>query len=60
MIILKKLKPEKIISLMSFTLFALLLAEAYLNHKDDIEESITRLKTILNENNEKGATENAE
>lgn len=59
MILLKKIKPEKIISAMSFTLFALLLAEAYLNHKEEIDESIARLKGILN-NNEKGETANAE
>ena len=53
----KKLNPEKIISAMSFALFALLLAEAYLNHKDDIDESIARLKTVLNEG--KGETQNA-
>lgn len=48
---------EKIIKVMSFTLFALLLAEAYLNHRDEIEESVERLKTVLNK---KGDTENAE
>lgn len=48
---------EKIIKVMSFTLFALLLTEAYLNHKDEISESISRLKGVLNK---KGDTENAE
>jgi len=61
MISVKKLKPEKVISFMSLTLFALLLAEAYLNHKDDIDASVTRLKSVLNDNKEEGAvTENAE
>ena len=64
-------KYDKIISVMSLAIFALLLAEAYLNHKDDIDESVARLKTILNKKDEKpeetqaeaieeGAEENAE
>ena len=56
MIIVKKLGTDKLISAMTIALFALLLAEAYLNHKDDIDESIGRLKTSLG----KGAPENAE
>ena len=61
MIFVKKLNSDKLISAMTVTLFALLLAEAYLNHKDEIDESIARLKTVLGKNNEKGdAAENAE
>lgn len=69
----KKPYDEKIISIMSFALFALLCAEAYLKHKDDIEESIARLKEALNqgkpeeeavettaESIEEGVTDNAE
>lgn len=57
--LMKKLfTREKVISAMSFALFALMLADAYLNHKDEIDESIARLKTVLN-NEEKGETENA-
>ncbi len=71
MIIVKKPFNEKLVSLMSLTLFALFLADAYLRHKDDIDESVARLKTILNKTEEKpgeaqaeaieeGAEENAE
>lgn len=60
MISVKKINPDKFISAMSLTIFALLLAEAYLNHEDEIKESIARLKSILNKNEEKGAPENAE
>ncbi|MCQ2484897.1 MAG: hypothetical protein MJ168_06140 [Clostridia bacterium] len=45
----KKPYDEKIISIMSFALFALLCAEAYLKHRDDIEESVARLKSALNQ-----------
>ena len=45
----KKPYDEKIVSIMSFALFALLLAEAYLKHKDDIDESVARLKSALNQ-----------
>ena len=76
MIFVKNFKPEKLISVMSLALFALLLAEAYLNHKDDIDGSVSRLKSVLNDNGQKpeetaefvettaevseGVTENAE
>jgi hypothetical protein len=33
---------------MSFTLFVLMLTEAYIVHEDEIKESISRLKTIIN------------
>lgn len=53
----KKFNPEKLMSAMSIALFALLLANAYLDHKSEIDESIARLKTVLNEG--KGEKENA-
>ena len=58
----KKPYDEKIVSIMSFALFALLLAEAYLKHKDDIDESVARLKSALNQGKpeEKTAEESAE
>ena len=43
MIIVKKPFNEKLVSIMSLTLFALFLADAYLKHKDDIDESVARL-----------------
>ena len=70
MIIVKKPFNEKLVSIMSLTLFALFLADAYLKHKDDIDESVARLKTVLNKEEkpeeaqeaitEEGAEENAE
>ena len=70
MIFVKKPFNEKLVSIMSLTLFALLLADAYLRHKDDIDESVARLKTALNKEEkpeeiqealtEEGAKENAE
>lgn len=60
MIFVKKPGSEKLISAMTITLFALLLAEAYFNHKDEIDESIARLKSTLGKNEAKGAAENAE
>ncbi len=44
---MKKFSAKTVISIMSFTLFALLLAESYLDHKQEINESIARLKTTL-------------
>ena len=44
---MKKLSAKTVISIMSFTLFALCLASAYLDKKQDIDESITRLKTTF-------------
>ena len=52
MIKLKKINSGTIVRAMSFTLFALLLAEAYFNHKDEINESIARLKEALNNKGE--------
>lgn len=53
MIKLKKINSGTIVRAMSFTLFALLLAEAYFNHKDEINESIARLKEALNNKGDK-------
>ena len=44
---MKKFSAKTVISVMSFTLFALLLLDSYLDHKQDIDESITRLKNTL-------------
>ncbi len=44
---MKKFSAKTVISIMSFTLFALCLASAYLDKKQDIDESITRFKTTL-------------
>ncbi len=44
---MKKFSAKTVISIMSFTLFALCLASAYLDKKQDIDESIARLKTTL-------------
>ena len=44
---MKKFSAKTVISVMSFTLFALLLIDSYLDHKQDIDESINRLKTTL-------------
>lgn len=44
---MKKFSAKTVISVMSLTLFALMLVDAYLDHKKDIDESITRLKTTL-------------
>ena len=44
---MKKFSAKAVISVMSFTLFALLLVDAYLDHKKDIDDSIVRLKTTL-------------
>ncbi len=49
---MKKINSEKIIRVMELTVFALLLAEAYFNHKDEINESVARLKGILNDKGE--------
>lgn len=50
---MKMFKYDKIISVMSLAIFALLLAEAYLNHKDDIDGSVARLKSVLNDGGQK-------
>ena len=44
---MKKFSAKTVISVMSFTLFALLLLDSYLDHKQDIDDSIARLKTTL-------------
>ena len=44
---MKKFSAKTVISVMSFTLFALLLVDAYLDHKKDIDDSVARLKTTL-------------
>ena len=44
---MKKFSAKTVISVMSLTLFALMLVDAYLDHKKDIDESITRLKTTF-------------
>ncbi|MBQ3128409.1 MAG: hypothetical protein IJC13_05165 [Clostridia bacterium] len=59
---MKKFSAKTVISVMSLTLFALMLVDAYLDHKKDIDESITRLKTTLTpkENAQSVATIGAE
>lgn len=44
---MKKIKSEKIVHAMSFALFILMLTEAYIVHEDEIKESISRLKAII-------------
>ncbi len=44
---MKKIKSEKIVHAMSFALFVLMLTEAYIVHEDEIKESISRLKAII-------------
>ncbi|MBR6530878.1 MAG: hypothetical protein IKT61_00050 [Clostridia bacterium] len=44
---MKKFSAKTVISVMSLTLFALMLVDAYLDHKQDIDESVARLKTTL-------------
>lgn len=44
---MKKFSAKTVISVMSLTLFALMLVDAYLDHKREIDESIARLKTTL-------------
>lgn len=56
---MKKFNSEKIVHAMSFALFVLLLTEAYFVHEDEIKESISRLKSILEEN-KKGAQSNGQ
>ena len=48
---MKKFSAKTVISVMSLTLFALMLVDAYLDHKKDIDESVVRLKTTLKPNN---------
>ena len=60
MIIVKKFNPDKIMTAMTLAVFALLLADAYLSHRKEIDESIAKLKTALNDGSTaKGETENA-
>lgn len=44
---MKKIKSEKIITALALAIFALQLTEAYLNHRDEIAGSITKLKSTL-------------
>ena len=44
---MKKFSAKTVISVMSFTLFALLLVDAYLDNKKDIDDSVAILKTTL-------------
>ena len=44
---MKKFSAKTVISVMSLTLFALMLVDAYLDHKKDIDKSVVRLKTTL-------------
>ena len=44
---MKKFNSEKIVHAMSFALFVLMLTEAYIVHEDEIKESISRLKAII-------------
>ena len=59
----KRINSEKIVHAVSFALFVLMLTEAYLAHEDEIKESISRLKTIIenkNKPNESDCSENSE
>ncbi|MDD6276361.1 MAG: hypothetical protein PUB20_06025 [Clostridia bacterium] len=44
---MKKLDSGKIITALALAIFALNLTEAYLNHKKEIADSISKLKTTL-------------
>lgn len=54
--------PVKLLHAMEFSVLVLLLVEAYLKYKDEIDESIARLKTILTEkgDNPDGQQQSAE
>ena len=59
----KRITSEKLVHAVSFALFVLMLTEAYLVHEDEIKESISRLKTIIenkNKPNESDCSENSE
>lgn len=59
----KRITSEKLVHAVSFALFVLMLTEAYLAHEDEIKESISRLKTIIenkNKPNESDCSENSE
>lgn len=43
----KLLKPATIIGALEFALFALMIAEAYLNNKEEIDESVAKLLNNL-------------
>ena len=55
----KKINSEKIVHAVSFALFVLMLTEAYLAHEDEIKESISRLKTIIENKNKTNEAEAA-
>ncbi len=58
---MKKFSAETVISVMTFTLFALCLAGAYLDKKQEIDESIARLKaTLAPKENTQGDTANGQ
>ncbi len=44
---MKIFSAKNVISVLSFTLFALCLADRYLTHKSDVDASIIRLKETL-------------
>lgn len=52
MISVKKITSKTIVHVMELTLIALLFAQAYFNHKDEVDESIAKLKATLEEKGE--------
>lgn len=44
---MKKFTAKTVISVMSFTIFALFLADSFMDHKQEISDSIQRLMTTL-------------
>jgi ABC-type transport system involved in cytochrome bd biosynthesis fused ATPase/permease subunit len=44
---MKKFTAKTVISVMSFTIFAFFLAESFMEHKQEIGDSIQRLMTTL-------------
>lgn len=44
---MKKISSKTVLSAMSLALFLLMLADAYLDHKQEIDESVARLKETL-------------
>ena len=44
---MKKFTAKTVISVMSFTIFALFLADSFMEHKQEIGDSIQRLMTTL-------------
>lgn len=47
----KRITSEKLVHAVSFALFVLMLTEAYLVHEDEIQASVARLKTIIENKN---------